>query len=95
VATGARLNLSNGGEGIGSRDNIATHNMLIKDDNIDTHALIRSHRLHLPSATRITAERQALPTVSTPYMELREAEYVGQAVGAPYAPQLGIAGVDS
>jgi hypothetical protein len=27
VTTGARLNLSNGGEGKGSRDNIATHNM--------------------------------------------------------------------
>jgi hypothetical protein len=34
VAPGARLNLSNGGEGKGSRDNIATHNMLIKCDNI-------------------------------------------------------------
>jgi hypothetical protein len=37
VATGARLNFSNGGEGKGSRDNIATHNMLIKGDDIDTH----------------------------------------------------------
>ena len=27
-------------------------------------------------------------------MKLREAEYVGQAVGAPYAPQLGIASVE-
>jgi hypothetical protein len=38
VATGARLDLSNGGEGKGSRDNTATHNALIKDDNIDTRA---------------------------------------------------------
>jgi hypothetical protein len=51
-----------------------------------THAiaLIWSHRLHFPSATRTTAVRQALPTACcllfrTPYMELREAEYVGQA----------------
>jgi hypothetical protein len=35
VETGARLNLSNGGEGKRSRDNITTHNMSIKDDNID------------------------------------------------------------
>jgi hypothetical protein len=35
--TGARLNLSNGGEGKGPRDDITTHSMLIRDDNNDTH----------------------------------------------------------
>jgi hypothetical protein len=42
--------------------------------------------------------RQALPTACLVlfalYMELREAEYVGQTAGAPCAPQLGIAGVE-
>ena len=32
------MNPGNGGEGSGSTDDIATHNMLIKGDNIDTHA---------------------------------------------------------
>jgi hypothetical protein len=32
--TGARLNPSNGGECNGSRDDITTHNMLIKGDNL-------------------------------------------------------------
>jgi hypothetical protein len=94
VATGARLNPGNGGEGEGPTDDIATQTCRSKTI-ISTHTLIRSHRLHLPSATGIAAERQALPTVSTLYMELREApNYVDQAVGAPCAPQLGIASVE-
>jgi hypothetical protein len=93
VATGARLNPGNGDEGEGSTDDIATQTCRSKAI-ISTHTLIRSHRLHLPSATGIAAERQALPTVSTLYMELREAEYVGQAVIAPCAPQLGITSAD-
>jgi hypothetical protein len=48
--------------------------MLIKGDNIDTHADPEPQIIHLTSATGITAERQALPTVSTLYTKLREAE---------------------
>jgi hypothetical protein len=75
------LNPGNGGEGEGSTDDIATQTCRSKAI-ISTHTLIRSHRLHLPSATRIAAERQALPTFSTLYMKLREAEYVGVGSGS-------------
>jgi hypothetical protein len=67
VAPGARLNLSNGGEGKGPRDSITTHNMLIKDDNIDTHAdpEPRTDCTYLARLGQRTAvERQALPTAS-------------------------------
>jgi hypothetical protein len=63
---------------------------------ISTHALIRSHRLHLPSAAGITVVRQAhFLLLRTLYnMQLREAEYVGQTAGVPCAPQLGTASAE-
>jgi hypothetical protein len=56
----------------------------LKGDNIDTHVDPEPQIALLPSATRITAERQALPIVHCFYSlyeikRSRVREYVGQA----------------
>jgi hypothetical protein len=74
---------SNGVEGRGSKDDITTHNTLIKVGDIDTHVGPEPRIIHLPSATGMNVERQALPAVSYSGMGLREAEHVGLTAGAP------------
>jgi hypothetical protein len=76
--------------------------MLIKGDNIDTHADPEpqpqtSLTTYLARLGQLRSDRH-FPLLHTLYlnMKLREEEHVGQAVESPYAPQLGIyASVDS